>query len=114
GTLDIKLALPERPNRQTPHEQDEVYVVIRGRGFLFHDGRRDPFETGDLLFVAAGVDHRFEDASEDLTVWRIFYGPRGGEVAAERPRPALRAPRSQLHFAICCLRLPGEWGRELS
>ena len=82
GTLDAKLSAPARPNQQTPHAQDEVYVVIRGRGVLLHDGKRDPFESGDLLFVAAGTEHRFEDFSEDLLVWVVFYGPRGGEVPA--------------------------------
>jgi mannose-6-phosphate isomerase-like protein (cupin superfamily) len=82
GTLDVKLSLPTPPNHQTPHAQDEVYVVIRGRGILLHDGERDPFESGDLLFVAAGTEHRFEDFSEDLAVWVVFYGPRGGEVPA--------------------------------
>jgi mannose-6-phosphate isomerase-like protein (cupin superfamily) len=82
GTLDVKLSLPTPPNQQTPHAQDEVYVVIRGRGILLHDGERDPFESGDLLFVAAGTEHRFEDFSEDLAVWVVFYGPRGGEVPA--------------------------------
>jgi len=82
GTLDVKLSLPERPNRQTPHEQDEIYVVLRGRGVLFHEDARDPFEPGDLLFVAAGIEHHFEDTSEDLAVWRVFYGPRGGEFPA--------------------------------
>ena len=82
GTLDVKLSLPTLPNQQTPHAQDEVYVVIRGRGILLHDGARDPFESGDLLFVAAGTEHRFEDFSADLAVWVVFYGPRGGEVPA--------------------------------
>ena len=82
GTLDVKLSLPTPPNQQTPHAQDEVYVVLRGRGILLHDGERDPFESGDLLFVAAGIEHRFEDFSEDLAVWVVFYGPRGGEVPA--------------------------------
>jgi mannose-6-phosphate isomerase-like protein (cupin superfamily) len=81
GSLDVKLsARPLRPNRQTPHTQDEVYVVIRGRGVLFHDGKRDSFEPGDCLFVGAGTEHHFEDFSEDLTVWVIFYGPSGGEL----------------------------------
>jgi mannose-6-phosphate isomerase-like protein (cupin superfamily) len=82
GTLDVALSLPVPPNQQTPHAQDEIYVVIRGRGILFHDGERDPFESGDLLFVAAGIEHRFEAFTEDLAVWRVFYGPHGGEVAS--------------------------------
>ena len=82
GTLNVKLSLPVPPNQQTPHAQDEVYVVIRGRGVLFHDGKRDPFESGDLLFVAAGTEHHFEDFGGDLAVWVVFYGPHGGEVPA--------------------------------
>jgi mannose-6-phosphate isomerase-like protein (cupin superfamily) len=81
GTLDVKLSLPVPPNQQTPHAQDEIYVIIRGRGVLVHDGNRDPFESGDLLFVAAGTEHHYEDFTEDLALWRVFYGPRGGEVA---------------------------------
>src|SRR5262245_52518003 len=82
GTLDVKLAVPARPNEQTPHAQDEVYIIVRGRGVLFHDGRRDRFESGDFLFVAAATEHHFEDCSDDLLVWRVFYGPDGGEVSA--------------------------------
>ena len=82
GTLNVKLSLPVPPNQQTSHAQDEVYVVVRGRGVLLHDGERNPFESGDLLFVAAGTEHRFEDFTEDLAVWVVFYGPTGGEVPA--------------------------------
>jgi mannose-6-phosphate isomerase-like protein (cupin superfamily) len=80
GTLDVKLSLPVRPNRQTAHAHDEVYLIVRGRGFLHHDGRRDPFEAGDLLFVAAGTEHSFEDFTDDIAVWVVFFGPPGGEV----------------------------------
>lgn len=82
GPLDVALSLPTHPSQQTPHTQDEIYFVVRGRGVLFHDGKRDPFGSGDLLFVAAGVEHQIEDISDDFAVWRVFYGPQGGEVPA--------------------------------
>jgi mannose-6-phosphate isomerase-like protein (cupin superfamily) len=82
GTLDVAFGLPQRPSQQTPHAQDEIYFVIRGRGVLIHDNKRDPFESGDLLFVAAGIEHQFEDITEGLALWRVFYGPHGGEVPA--------------------------------
>jgi mannose-6-phosphate isomerase-like protein (cupin superfamily) len=82
GSLDVKLAAPVAPNEQTPHEQDEVYVIIRGRGYFRHAGRCDPFEPGDVLFAQAGIEHRFEDFGDDLLVWVFFYGPSGGETVA--------------------------------
>ena len=81
GTLDVAFSLPVRPpTQQTPHAQDEMYVIVRGRGVLVHDGKRDSFESGDLLFVAAGCEHQYEETSDDLALWRVFYGPSGGEV----------------------------------
>jgi mannose-6-phosphate isomerase-like protein (cupin superfamily) len=84
GTLIVKLSVPVVPVRQTPHEQDEVYLIIKGRGVLFHGGKREPFEPGDLLFVAAGTEHQFENCTDDLAVWVVFYGARGGEVPSDR------------------------------
>jgi len=80
GTLDIKLSIPLPPNRQTPHAQDEIYFVIRGNGMLVHGGKRDAFGAGDILFVAAGVEHHYADFSDDLALWRVFYGAEGGEM----------------------------------
>ena len=80
GSLRLLLSLPVTPNRQAPHAQDELYVIMQGRGVLFHDGKRDTFEPGDVMFVAAGIERRFEDFTEDPAVWVVFYGPPGGEV----------------------------------
>ena len=81
GTLDVALSLPLTPSGQLPHAQDEIYVIVRGRRVLFHDGKRDAFECGDILFVAAGTEHHFEDFKGDIALWRIFYGPSGGDLA---------------------------------
>ncbi|NOT08792.1 MAG: cupin domain-containing protein [Gemmatimonadales bacterium] len=79
GTLVVELYAPRGNDPQKPHKQDEVYVVMAGRGQFVNGKNRHPFGPGDLLFVPAGVVHRFEDFSEDLAVWVVFYGPEGGE-----------------------------------
>jgi mannose-6-phosphate isomerase-like protein (cupin superfamily) len=79
GTLSVELYAPRGRDPQSPHPRDEVYVVARGRGRFRNGPERHPFEPGDLLFVPAGVEHRFEEFTDDLVVWVIFCGPEGGE-----------------------------------
>ena len=81
GTLEAGVYAPRGRDPQEPHDRDEVYVVMGGRGIFLIGERRAPFAPGDLLFVPAGVVHRFEDFSDDLELWVIFYGPKGGEAA---------------------------------
>lgn len=81
GTFEAGLYAPRGVDDQTPHTRDEAYVVVKGSGqFVCGDSRR-AFGPGELLFVPAGVVHRFEGFTSDLTVWVIFYGPQGGEIA---------------------------------
>ncbi|MEK7316742.1 MAG: cupin domain-containing protein [Candidatus Eisenbacteria bacterium] len=80
GTLQVEFYAPRGEDTQTPHTRDEIYVVISGTGKFLNGGSRRPFGPGDFLFVPAGVEHRFEDFSDDLAVWVIFYGPEGGEA----------------------------------
>ena len=81
GTLDVEIYAPRGTDPQKPHTRDEVYVVVQGRG-EFRNGRSlDRFAPGDVLFVPAGVEHRFESFTDDLVVWVLFYGPEGGEAA---------------------------------
>lgn len=82
GTLEVEIYAPRGKDPQTPHERDEIYVVARGRGMYVHGHGRTPCETGDVLFAAAGEEHRFEDFSDDFATWVFFYGPRGGEHAS--------------------------------
>jgi mannose-6-phosphate isomerase-like protein (cupin superfamily) len=79
GTLSIELYAPRGTDPQQPHRQDEVCVVVQGRGMFRNGDTRHAFGPGDLLFVPAGVVHRFEEFSDDLAVWVIFHGPQGGE-----------------------------------
>lgn len=80
GSLELRWYAPKGVDTQVPHTQDEVYVVVRGRGIFVRADERFAFGPGDALFVAAGVVHRFEDFSDDFGTWVIFYGPEGGEA----------------------------------
>jgi hypothetical protein len=79
GTLELRYYAPRGADNQTPHTQDEIYIVASGRGSFVRAGERVSFQPGDALFVAAGAEHRFEDFSDDFATWVIFYGPQGGE-----------------------------------
>ena len=62
---------------QQPHAEDEVYYVIGGRG-RFRTGEEDrAVGPGAVLFVAAGVEHRFHGITEDLTLL-VFFAPAEG------------------------------------
>jgi mannose-6-phosphate isomerase-like protein (cupin superfamily) len=82
GTISVEPFAPRGVDSQTPHRQDELYVVVRGGGEFQNGPNRHRFGPGDLLFVPAGVEHRFEKFSDDLAVWAIFCGPNGGEMPA--------------------------------
>jgi quercetin dioxygenase-like cupin family protein len=59
---------------QEPHAEDEIYVVLSGRGAFSAGGRTIDAGPGRTLFVPAGEDHRFHDVTEDLTVL-VFFAP---------------------------------------
>lgn len=80
-SLLVEIYAPRGTDPQQPHTRDELYVVINGSGRFLNGEERQAFEPGDVLFVPAGVVHRFEEFTEDLVVWVVFYGPEGGERA---------------------------------
>jgi len=79
GTMEGKLYQPRGVDLQQPHTRDEVYVVAGGNARFVNGEAGYPVAAGDFLFVPAGRVHRFEEISEDFTVWVVFYGPEGGE-----------------------------------
>ncbi|HEY6058636.1 MAG TPA: cupin domain-containing protein [Candidatus Limnocylindrales bacterium] len=64
-------------DRQSPHTEDEVYVVVDGRASIEVGGELRAVQPGSVIFVAAGLDHRFRDIVEDLSVVVVF-GPAEG------------------------------------
>jgi mannose-6-phosphate isomerase-like protein (cupin superfamily) len=79
GSMEVELYAPRGTDPQQPHVREELYVVVSGTGRFVNGPDRHPFGPDDVLLVPAGVEHRFEDFTDDLAVWVIFYGPEGGE-----------------------------------
>jgi mannose-6-phosphate isomerase-like protein (cupin superfamily) len=67
------LVAPE-PDRQQPHEDDEIYVPLEGSGVLEVEGESIPVRRGEALFVEAGAEHRFT-AYESLSLLVVFARP---------------------------------------
>jgi mannose-6-phosphate isomerase-like protein (cupin superfamily) len=86
GTLLVEIYAPRGVDPQQPHTRDEIYFVAAGSGEYVCGDTRTPFGPTDLLFAAAGLIHRFENFTENLVVWVLFYGPEGGEVAENQRR----------------------------
>lgn len=69
--LGVYVLVAPEPDRQQPHEDDEIYVVLEGRGTLEVEGELIQMHEGQATFVPAGADHRFV-GYEQLSVLVIF------------------------------------------
>nr|TFG55066.1 MAG: cupin domain-containing protein [Hyphomicrobiales bacterium] len=74
--FDVGMYKPGEIDDQTPHIRDEIYIVASGTGTFFCAGERQEFGPGDVFYVAAGVEHRFETFSNDFATWVVFLGAR--------------------------------------
>jgi mannose-6-phosphate isomerase-like protein (cupin superfamily) len=70
-------------DEQRPHSEDEVYYVVSGRGTITVAGEERAVQPGSIIFVAAGVEHRFHDISEALTIL-VFFAPAEGSLTNNR------------------------------
>ena len=59
---------------QSPHKEDEMYYVVRGRAKMRAGIETHPVVAGSVIFVAAGVEHRFCEIEEALEVL-VFFAP---------------------------------------
>ena len=59
---------------QSPHREDEMYYIIRGRARVRAGDEDREISTGDVFFVAKNVEHRFHDITEELAVL-VFFAP---------------------------------------
>ena len=59
---------------QSPHTEDEIYVVTQGRATIVTPSGSAEVSPGSVVFVPAGEEHRFVDVTEDLALLVVF-GP---------------------------------------
>jgi quercetin dioxygenase-like cupin family protein len=59
---------------QKPHKEDEMYYVVRGHARVLAGTEDRAINEGSVIFVAAGVEHRFYDITEELVVL-VFFAP---------------------------------------
>ncbi|MDH3708257.1 MAG: cupin domain-containing protein [Cyclobacteriaceae bacterium] len=63
-------------DRQQPHLMDEIYFILNGKSRFNVESQTTTLEAGDVLFVRAGLDHKFLDISEDLRTLVWFSGSK--------------------------------------
>lgn len=78
---DLSVGLYELPaggvDPQAPHTEDEVYYVVAGRAVITLGDEEQAVGPGSVVFVAAGIVHRFHDIEEDLVII-VAFGPAEG------------------------------------
>lgn len=57
---------------QTPHTEDEVYYVVKGRAKIKVADEDRNVREGSVIHVAKNVPHRFHSIEEDLVVLAFF------------------------------------------
>jgi mannose-6-phosphate isomerase-like protein (cupin superfamily) len=62
---------------QSPHAEDEVYYIVRGRARISVGGEERSVKSGTIVFVPALVEHRFHDIREDLIALVLFAPAEG-------------------------------------
>jgi mannose-6-phosphate isomerase-like protein (cupin superfamily) len=81
STSDLSLGTYSIPaggvDDQTPHTEDEIYVVKTGRATLVTTSGTAPVGPGSVIYVPAGEEHRFTDVTEDLALIVVFAPPYG-------------------------------------
>ena len=79
GSMRVEYYAPRGEDNQTPHKQDELYIISSGSGSFNRNGHEVNCQVGDVLFVPAGLPHHFFNFSNDFGTWVIFYGDEKAE-----------------------------------
>lgn len=95
--LEVGLYAPAGSDPQSPHDRDELYVVVSGSATFVEAGRESVVAVGDAIHVAAHTEHRFTDLSADFAAWVVFDRRPAPRLVSEGDAPsALDHPRFRL------------------
>ena len=87
GGVKLVFFAPRGTDHQTSHDEDEFYFIIRGSGELVIADERHEFKAGDVFFVAAEIEHRFQNFTDDFATWAIFSSLTPSDRRSLRSRP---------------------------
>jgi mannose-6-phosphate isomerase-like protein (cupin superfamily) len=59
-------------DKQSPHQEDEIYYVVRGKAKMRLGREERSISQGDVIFVEKNLEHRFFDIAEELELLVIF------------------------------------------
>lgn len=79
-SVGLYVLAPGEPDLQQPHTEDEVYYVLAGAGRITVGGEVRDVVEGSIVFVAAGLPHRFHDITAELRLL-VAFGPAEGSRA---------------------------------
>ncbi len=75
---DLSMGVYELPtggtDPQSPHTEDEVYYVVKGKARIRVANEDRPVQAGSVVYVAKNVEHKFHSIEQDLTVL-VFFAP---------------------------------------
>jgi mannose-6-phosphate isomerase-like protein (cupin superfamily) len=83
-SMGLYVLPPHSEDLQQPHTEDEVYYVVSGRAKIRVGAEEREAQAGSLIYVEAGVEHRFFDIQEEL-VTLVFFAPAEYSRAAVCP-----------------------------
>lgn len=73
GTTSLEFFAPRGTDYQTFHDEDEFYFVVVGSGDLIIGNEKFTCAVGDAFYVPAGVEHHFENFTDDFATWVVFF-----------------------------------------
>ena len=72
--VGVLVLQPGEEDTQEPHENDEVYLILKGNGFLKIKDKDYPISKNKIYFVAKNIEHYFHQNSKELVVLYFFGG----------------------------------------